>query len=455
MASINEYVKIIKNYLTILESSSIDKIPALKTKENRFDFNKSKLERTKTKLKQICSEELLPYKLMDGDVDKNSILYVLGLVIYNSLTDEKFYGGLEHKKIKKPFIYQFLNSTLIEEDKSIAELIEMFSVFEEDTKKIKKSNGGYIAEIFSSVGLVRQQNEDSIHVSELSSDTTLLVLADGMGGGEDGKIASSLSIDCCIEKFSSIKNIDSKTPDEIDKILRQTILEANENVLNYAHSKNIKKIGTTLTIVLIIRNLFYIGHVGDSRVYMIDSNEVKQLSDDHSVVEVLKRSNFKDKVDKYSKNILAYALGKELNENNIFTKYDHLPKKSELLICSDGFWDSVNEKYFNESFDILIDKVFDSTPNDNVSFIRYSTRKEQKKKISSKWYILIGILLIIIGMLYFAFSSLNSKPLEVEILNENSKPIDMGVTRGIREVETKGSTSSVIESGLKEDNESK
>ena len=122
MTSIKDYIKIIENYLKILESSSVEKIPILKTKGNRFDFSKKGLERTKTKLKQICSEELLPYKLMDGDIDKNSILYALGLVIYNSLTDEKFYGALEHKKIKRAFIYQFLNSTLIEEDKSISEL---------------------------------------------------------------------------------------------------------------------------------------------------------------------------------------------------------------------------------------------------------------------------------------------------------------------------------------------
>jgi len=435
MTSIKDYIKIIKNYLKTLDSSSIEKIPVLKTKGNHFDFSKKRLDRTKTKLKQICSEELLPYKLMDGEIEKSSIVYILGLIIYNSLTDEKFYGALEHKKVKIPFIYQFLNSVLIEEDKSIAELIGMLELFEEDTKEIKRLNSGYIVEIFSSVGLVRQQNEDSVYVGKLSSDTTLLIVADGMGGGEDGKIASTLAINYCVKKFRSIKKLDLKIPQEIEELLRETILEANNIIIDYAKDRSIKKIGTTLTTVLIIRNLFYIGHVGDSRVYMIDQNSVKQLSDDHSVVEVLKRSNFKDKVDKYSKNILAYALGKELSKSNIFTKYDYLSKRNELLLCSDGFWDSVNEKYFNNNFDTLIDKVFDSIPNDNVSFIRYSKRKEQRKKISSKWYILIGFLLLVIGMLYFAFTLLSDK-------------------QPVIKLNTIGTTSKVIQSVIKEGNKS-
>ena len=108
-------------------------------------------------------------------------------------------------------------------------------------KKIEKLNNGYVAEVFSSVGLVRYKNEDSVYVDKLSSDITLLIVADGMGGGEDGKIASTLAIDCCIKEFNSIKKIDSKTPDEIKEILREIILEANDDILSYVGKERIIK----------------------------------------------------------------------------------------------------------------------------------------------------------------------------------------------------------------------
>jgi hypothetical protein len=150
-------------------------------------------------------------------------------------------------------------------------------------------------------------------------------------------------------------------------------------------------------------------------------------------------------VNKYSKNILAFALGRELNKNNIFIKYDYLSKRSGLLICSDGFWDSVNAKYFNNNFNTLIDKVFASIPNDNVSFIRYSKRKVEKEKVNNKWYLLVGLLLLVIGILYFAFTSLDG------LSKKSNVSIEKGTTFGINGIKTIGSTSSIIESVQKEE----
>lgn len=443
MISINKnYIKTIKNYLEKLESSSLSRIPVLKMHGSSFDFNQSKLKKTIVKLKQLCNEELLPYQLVEEEVvDKASVVYALGLIVYNTLTDEKYYGALEHKRVKKAFIYQFLNSILIEEDKSITELITILKAYEDDTQKVEKLDHRYVVEIYSSVGLDRYQNEDSFYVKRISNGLTLLTLADGMGGAQAGKLASTKAIKSCNEYISNNKkNIKKQEINEIETLLKNSILKANDDLIDFAKQYDIQKIGTTLTVALIIDNTVHIGHVGDSRAYKLEKNSLpEQLTEDHSVVEVLKRTEgFEEKGEKYSKNILAFALGKELKAKNIFVTHNSLSKDSELLLCSDGFWDNVDEKYFHEEFNLLTQKVLDSIPKDNVTFIRYSPLRKQVSSVNKKWYLLIAFLILTIVLLYTIFLEGNKeKPNETKIENNNSKIEVRGINSLINEFDIK------------------
>jgi serine/threonine protein phosphatase PrpC len=136
--------------------------------------------------------------------------------------------------------------------------------------------------------------------------------------------------------------------------------------------------GTTLTVALIVDKIhLYIAHIGDSRVYELDSNlKVGQITQDHSVVEVLFRLNkiTEEQKKSYKKNVLAFVLGKQnLKKDNIFVQQSILYDNSKLLLCSDGFWEKIDitKETFNKPLVELVDEIYNSVPTDNVTVIRY------------------------------------------------------------------------------------
>ena len=139
----------------------------------------------------------------------------------------------------------------------------------------------------SDPGCVRTQNQDAYHVEQLDRNTLLCVLCDGMGGAKSGNVASSLAVEVFTQEikrtwFPSLDQISA------DQMLRGAAKLANFTVFD--QSKQFEEflgMGTTLVAALIRGRDATIINVGDSRAYAIDRTGIRQLTKDHSLVQMM------------------------------------------------------------------------------------------------------------------------------------------------------------------------
>jgi protein phosphatase len=134
------------------------------------------------------------------------------------------------------------------------------------------------------IGLVRGENQDHFGIFERASHERLYIVADGMGGHDDGAEAAHLAVDRCAEVFHAHEHL------PVQERLRKALLAANATVYAASRSAGIaRRMGTTLTVLALVRGHAYAGHVGDSRLYVVRKGETTQLTVDHTVAEALRR----------------------------------------------------------------------------------------------------------------------------------------------------------------------
>ena len=230
----------------------------------------------------------------------------------------------------------------------------------------------------TSVGKIRKMNQDNYFVS---SDGTLNVLADGMGGYAGGEVASKIATEATVKylKEHFDKNNEYQK-EEILQIINDAIQYANIEV--YKKSKEVEELeqmGTTLEICLIYKDRVFIAHIGDSRVYRIRKGIMRKLTKDHSYVQTLVEDGTitKEEAEHHpKKNMLMKALGCEENiEPDIMVK--GFQEADIILICSDGLTNMVSEEQiFNiisnnieNAADELVKEANNNGGADNITLI--------------------------------------------------------------------------------------
>ncbi len=184
-------------------------------------------------------------------------------------------------------------------------------------------------------GVKRTMNQDYIFCSEepVGSFPNLFVVADGMGGHKAGDYASKTCVDYVVD---SIKNSDRKTP---ISILEQAINRANEQILKEAqNNKDLEGMGTTFVCSVIMDNTMYVANIGDSRLYVINEKEIRQITEDHSLVEEMIRTGELGRKEARihpNKNIITRALGTTEEVTADYFEVDVRPG-DVILLCSDG-----------------------------------------------------------------------------------------------------------------------
>jgi PPM family protein phosphatase len=179
----------------------------------------------------------------------------------------------------------------------------------------------------SHTGKVRRTNEDAF-----LDDPPLFVVADGMGGARAGEVASRLAIDTFLEL--------RPLPDEdAESRLRRTILESNRRVLERSQSDpSAAGMGSTVTAALLDGDRVVLGHVGDSRAYLLRDEVLQQLSHDHSLVAELERAGrltHEEAAVHPQRSVITRALGATADlevDTTVVTVRDG----DVLLLCSDG-----------------------------------------------------------------------------------------------------------------------
>ena len=161
------------------------------------------------------------------------------------------------------------------------------------------------AEFISHVGAVRKNNEDAIYCDAAAG---IIVVADGIGGKEAGEIASATAVRIVAEK--SWSNPDAPPAE----MLREAFYEANDFLYQRRHRAGMEGLGTTLTAAICRGDMITIVHVGDSRAYLFNRQEIRQLTEDDSLVAHLVREGRITREEARThprKNILVRAIGQE------------------------------------------------------------------------------------------------------------------------------------------------
>ena len=195
-------------------------------------------------------------------------------------------------------------------------------------------------------GCVRKQNQDAYQIEELDRNTLLCVVCDGMGGAKSGNIASSLAMDVFVDE---IKRSWTPTMDQekMDQMMLAAAKLANFTVYDQAQQfPEFEGMGTTLVALLIKGKKATIANVGDSRCYGLSRKGIRQITVDHSLVQMMvDRGDLTSEMAKTypGKNFITRAIGTESTvECDLF--HQNVARGDYFLLCSDGLSNMMDDQ---------------------------------------------------------------------------------------------------------------
>jgi PPM family protein phosphatase len=227
---------------------------------------------------------------------------------------------------------------------------------------------GLVAGFASHRGLVRQTNEDSYLVRK-----GLYVVCDGMGGARGGEVASQMACERLV----------ALAPEAVGKDeLREAIVDANGSIAARSLAEpHLLGMGTTLTSALIKDDSMILGHVGDSRAYLLHQGTLRQLTDDHSWVgEMVRRGELttEEAAIHPHRSVITRALGTDGEAAPDLLEVG-LEPGDRLLLCSDGLSGMVANDRIQEilgqaegpqaAADSLVQAALEGGGEDNVTVV--------------------------------------------------------------------------------------
>lgn len=204
-------------------------------------------------------------------------------------------------------------------------------------------------------GRVRDNNQDAYAVGEFSDGVVWAVVCDGMGGAAGGNIASALAVKVISDKINASYR-DNMRDSSIQNMLDSALAAANIEVYDFAEANaELRGMGTTVVCAIVRDNQAFIAHAGDSRAYIINSdNTSRQITVDHSYVQDLLSSGritSEEAVNHPKKNIITRAVGVDKNIKIDFDQID-LDEGDTVLLCTDGLSNYVSD---DEMLEIMSD----------------------------------------------------------------------------------------------------
>ncbi|ACT02381.1 MULTISPECIES: Stp1/IreP family PP2C-type Ser/Thr phosphatase [unclassified Paenibacillus] len=235
----------------------------------------------------------------------------------------------------------------------------------------------------SDVGRIRHINEDRSWVGQLDNGITLAIVADGMGGHQAGDVASQLAVNTfrdMLEKSASKADLSMQ---EGKMLIRQALVMANDVVYDMAsRNEQYYNMGTTIVAALYKEQQLIIGHIGDSRAYLITADGIAQLTEDHTLVNELVKSgqiSLEEAAHHPRRNVITRAVGTDAQvEVDIYTAA--LSDNDVLLLCSDGLTNMVSDEEMlqtvreeglglDDKADRLIQLALQAGGDDNVTVV--------------------------------------------------------------------------------------
>ncbi|PCJ17552.1 MAG: protein phosphatase [SAR86 cluster bacterium] len=195
-------------------------------------------------------------------------------------------------------------------------------------------------------GLRRKYNQDYIGFEQSSG---IVVLADGMGGHKAGEVAAQMAVDSVLKTLQSLTQQESSvsiTGSQLLEFVSNTISDSNSEIYQAAAScEEHDGMGTTIVAAIIEGSNIYVGHVGDSRLYLYREQVLRRITKDHSLVQSLIDKGFYTEQEARNAsigNVVTRALGSRA-EVEVDTRRIEMETNDIFLLCSDGLTDMVSD----------------------------------------------------------------------------------------------------------------
>lgn len=233
----------------------------------------------------------------------------------------------------------------------------------------------------TNIGLKRMSNQDYVKIIKNTSGDTLGILCDGIGGHNSGEVASATVVEHFDAEFKKLKF--SKSIEDYVSWIKEHISLCNDLLIQMSEeNEKYQGMGTTLVLALITDTDIIIANVGDSRAYVVDEDSIKQMSEDHTYVNLrVKRGELSllEAETHPDRNVVMQAVGIEkelyphivsLNKNDVNKVVlfcdgvtDYVKKNFiETVLISQDYGDEIKGK-------ILIEKALEAGGNDNISVV--------------------------------------------------------------------------------------
>lgn len=226
----------------------------------------------------------------------------------------------------------------------------------------------------SHVGRVRSNNQDSGYAGR-----RLFLVADGMGGHAGGDVASAIAT----RRISEVADADHASSVDAVAALEQALLSANRTLEEtVADHSELTGMGTTVSAMLVQQDRVVLAHIGDSRVYLLRSGELSQVTTDHTFVQRLVdagRITAEEAMVHPRRSVLMRVLGDVESSPEIDTLVIDTHPGDRWMLCSDGLsgvvgFDEIHEMLSSESgakqvADRLVKASLDGGAPDNVTVV--------------------------------------------------------------------------------------
>jgi serine/threonine protein phosphatase PrpC len=296
--------------------------------------------------------------------DKRADIFSIGALLYTSITGERLESETWREeagpiRFYPPHVVTPALELALRRALQFDPAIRWPNVEALKTELVKLAAKTWLrADALTDVGRVREHNEDSVLVFEYKRDsllnpaqTFLYVVADGMGGAEAGEVASAIAVE-------TIRNyVESKMAiaDAFDLrlTLQEALEQANSKIIEYqAAHPEARGMGSTAVAALVNPPDAAIAWVGDSRAYICDSQRLRQLSKDHSLVQRLIEIGqiTPDEARHHEhKNVITRSLGaRPTGPAGAESLSVRLKRGDRLLLCSDGLTTHVEDRQIEE-----------------------------------------------------------------------------------------------------------
>ncbi len=245
----------------------------------------------------------------------------------------------------------------------------------------------------------REYNQDACTVFK-KGDFTFIAVADGMGGHKGGAEASQLVIETCKDEISKAAK-EQSDPKELKGVLKNIFSLCQEKIAGKTRENpDLTGMGTTLSCVLLFKDVYVWGNIGDSRVYHFNGSILTQITVDHSFIEEYRREHGEN-IPAYvmaRSNIITRSLSGDNDKADIFPidkHYEKIKWDEGFLICSDGL---IYEKNANDSTWMakiiqrnphlenaakeLIGKAYEEGSSDNITVVLYEHMDFERSQVS-------------------------------------------------------------------------